>query len=237
MHKEKSLFIVLIFLISIFSHSVSNYTKLHDSNNDSTSHTSNNTQNNLIGYQEGSIYSPQTAIFGGGSSCQIIEAEVWCQKVGDTSQDYWSGRMVGNYSLSDNWPDKYHPLTPQAPLDDLNQSYNIDFLPENKIPNNIFFSPSQYNDNSICVVFNDGSLTCWQQNGNWITEAKQDLDNYSFPTLSLPNSQKISTLSIGGDSANEFACAVTDADSNNVYCKMYTTISSFIVLFWTNSSE
>ena len=218
MHKEKSLIVVLIFLISIFSHSVSNYTKLHDSNNDSTSHTSNNTQNNLIGYQEGSIYSPQTAIFGGGSSCQIIEAEVWCQKVGDTSQDYWSGRMVGNYSLSDNWPDKYHPLSPQAPLDDLNQSYNIDFLPENKIPNNIFFSPSQYNDNSICVVFTDGSLTCWQQNGNWITEAQQDLDNYSFPTLSLPNSQKISTLSIGGNSANEFACAVTDADSNNVYC-------------------
>lgn len=219
MHKEKSLIIVLIFLISIFSHSVSNYTKLHETNNDSRFYTSNNTQNNLIGYQEGSIYSPQTAIFfGDGSSCQIIEAEVWCQRVDDPGQDYWSGIMVGNYSLSDNWPDKYHPLFPQAPLDDLNQSYNIDFLPENKTPNSIFHSPSYYNLNSICVVFNDGSLTCWQQHGNWITEAQQDLDNYSFPTISLPNSQKISTLSIGGDSGNEFACAITDADSNNVYC-------------------
>ena len=100
MHKEKSLIIVLIFLISIFSHSVSNYTKLNETNNDSRFYTSNNTQNNLIGYQEGSIYSPQTAIFfGDGSSCQIIEAEVWCQRVDDPGQDYWSGIMVGNYSV------------------------------------------------------------------------------------------------------------------------------------------
>ena len=233
MYRRTALLLVSIFLISLCSPLANNgfekNTALQEEIRDSSyTSTINNTTFNITGFQEGSVYSPQTAIFGAGSSCQIIEGEVWCQENDDPVATYWNGKMFGNYSLADDWPDKYHPNWPEAPLDDLNESYRIDFLPENRTPISIHYSPSNSNDNSICVVLDDGSLTCWQQNGDWITEAQQDLENYTMPTLSLPNSQKITALTIGGsagawnhdaqDWLYEFACAITDSESDNVYC-------------------
>ena len=233
MYRRTALLLVSIFLISLCSPLANNgfekNTALQEEIRDSSyTSTINNTTFNITGFQEGSVYSPQTAIFGAGSSCQIIEGEVWCQENDDPVATYWNGKMFGNYSLADDWPDKYDPNSPEAPLDDLNESYRIDFLPENRTPISIHYSPSNSNDNSICVVLDDGSLTCWQQNGDWITEAQQDLENYTMPTLSLPNSQKITALTIGGSAGawnndaqtwlHEFACAITDSESDNVYC-------------------
>ncbi|GEM_PF-6551248 len=239
MYRRTALLLVSIFLISLcsplanngFEKNIALQEEIRDS---SYTSTINNTTFNITGYQEGSVYSPQTAIFGGGSSCQIIESEVWCQEKywpGYNHNPYWAGWMFGNYSLVEDWPDKYHPNYPEAPLDDLNESYRIDFLPENRTPISIHFSPTGSrlgSDNSICVVLDDGSLTCWQQNRDWITEAQQDLENYTMPTLSLPNSQKITALTIGGlqklngnnpqNWLHEFACAITDGESDNVYC-------------------
>ena len=179
------------------------------------SHTSsaNNSTFNITGFQEGSVYSHQTAAFAGGSFCQIIEGEVWCDGRGYTA--YTMGYMFGNRSMVENWPQNPEFLGAVPDYALLDEPYRIDMFPENRT------ATSLHRGNGpglTCAVLDDGSLVCWGRGSEWIEKAQQDgFSTYTLPALSLPDSQKILAVDIGGWN-EEFACALTDRAYDNTYC-------------------
>ena len=226
MHKKAAIGIIAIFLLSIGSPLVEygdeekNTSEIFE---DVTTHekrsSSSNMAFNITGFQEGSVYSNQTVAFAGGAVCQIVDGEVWCDGQGYTS--YHNGGMVGNRSMVENWPDNPEFLTPEPnqgiDYDLLDEPYRIDMLPENRHVISIHRGNAL---SSTCVVLDDGSLTCWGYGSQWIEKAQQDgFSTYTLPTLTLPNSQKIIAMDIGGWSVGgEFACVLTDRSYDNTYC-------------------
>ena len=221
MHKKAAIGIIAIFLLSIGSPLVEygdeekNTSEIFE---DVTTHekrsSSSNMAFNITGFQEGSVYSNQTVAFAGGAVCQIVDGEVWCDGVG---MGYFSGYMFGNRSMVENWPDNPEFLGNVPDYDLLDEPYRIDMLPENR---HVISIHRGNGPGSTCVVLDDGSLTCWGHGSQWIEKAQQDgFSTYTLPTLTLPNSQKIIAMDIGGWTVGgEFACVLTDRSYDNTYC-------------------
>ena len=221
MHKKAAIGIIAIFLLSIGSPLVEygdeekNTSEIFE---DVTTHekrsSSSNMAFNITGFQEGSVYSNQTVAFAGGAVCQIVDGEVWCDGAG---MGYFSGYMFGNRSMVENWPDNPEFLGNVPDYDLLDEPYRIDMLPENR---HVISIHRGNGPGSTCVVLDDGSLTCWGHGSQWIEKAQQDgFSTYTLPTLTLPNSQKIIAMDIGGWTVGgEFACVLTDRSYDNTYC-------------------
>ncbi|MDB2569052.1 hypothetical protein N9X52_01690 [Candidatus Poseidonia alphae] len=221
MHKKAAIGIIAIFLLSIGSPLVEygeeekNTSEIFE---DVTTHekrsSSSNMAFNITGFQEGSVYSNQTVAFAGGAVCQIIDGEVWCDGVG---MAYFTGYMFGNRSMVENWPDNPEFLGNVPDYDLLDEPYRIDMLPENR---HVISIHRGNGGGSTCAVLDDGSLTCWGSGSQWIEKAQQDgFSTYTLPSLTLPNSQKIIAMDIGGWTVGgEFACVLTDRSYDNTYC-------------------
>ena len=118
--------------------------------------------------------------------------------------------------MVENWPDDPDFLGNPPDDDLLYEPYRIDMFPENRHAVSIHGGwNSEY-----CAVLDDGSVSCWGDGSQWHERAQQiGVSNYTIPSLTLPDSQEIVAMDIGGEWKWErFACALTDRAHDNAYC-------------------